>query len=370
MTDYKSQFCLPPEGVYLLSHSVGRPLKTLQPHLQEQFFAPWAEGAREPWAAWLQGISDFTKALARLFNSDAELFCPQVNLSSGLTKFLQAWPSAGRPLRILMSEADFPSMGFVMQQARDDVLLTFIDKHQDVSDANVWDAHLTAEFDFVFVSHVYSNTGQQAPIRDIAQRAKALGVKVILDVAQSAGILPIDLQTAAVDILIGSSVKWLCSGPGAAYLWVSHEVLGHCQPKDVGWFSHANPFEFDIHHFEYHATALRFWGGTPSVFPYVCAAHSIDAILNIGVDTIREHNWRMLSRLHSQFDAHIMSPLQSSRASGTVILSFQAENERALAKLNDQGIAVDMRVNGLRISPHIYNDSNDIEQLIVALGEY
>jgi kynureninase len=360
MSKYKSKFCLPNDGVYLLSHSVGRPLKTLQPHLQQQFFSPWAEGAREPWGAWLQGINGFTQALARLFNSEAGLFCPQVNLSSGLTKFLQAWPSTGKPLRILMSEADFPSMGFVMQQARDDLLLTFIDKEQDVSDANTWDAHLTAEFDFVFVSHVYSNTGQQAPIAAISERASKLGVKVILDVAQSAGILPLDLQVTMVDVLIGSSVKWLCSGPGAAYLWVSPEVLSMCQPKDVGWFSHANPFEFDIHHFQYHDTALRFWGGTPSVFPYVCAAHSINALLDIGIDNIRARNWQLVMQLHEHFGERVMSPLSPTRASGTAIVSFAQQTDKALQTLTEHGIAVDKRVHGIRVSPHIYTDIQDI----------
>lgn len=370
MSKYKSMFCLPSDGVYLLSHSVGRPLKTLQPVVQEQFFEPWSDGVREPWQVWLNGVNAFTNALARLFNSNASLFCPQVNLSSGLTKFLQAWPKRDKPLQILMSEADFPSMGFVMQQARDDVTLTFIDKNLDVSDANVWNTYLTADYDFVFVSHVYSNTGQQAPIADISQRAKSLGVKVILDVAQSAGILPVDLNAISVDVVIGSSVKWLCSGPGAAYLWISPEILARCAPKDVGWFSHANPFEFDIHHFQYHDTALRFWGGTPSVFPYLCAAHSIEQVLNLGVARVREHNWRLLESLQALFGERIKSPLDPARASGTAILSFADATDKALLALTEHGIAVDRRAYGLRVSPHIYNDEEDIERFNCVLKTF
>ena len=87
----KDTFALP-QGPYLLSHSVGRPLTTAQHAFNEAFFAPWQQGQQEPWSQWLQAIEQFTQALARLFNSSAGQFCPQVNLSSALTKALR--PSA------------------------------------------------------------------------------------------------------------------------------------------------------------------------------------------------------------------------------------------------------------------------------------
>ncbi|QFU06277.1 Kynureninase [Pseudoalteromonas sp. THAF3] len=361
----KDTFALP-QGPYLLSHSVGRPLTTAQHAFNEAFFAPWQQGQQEPWSQWLQAIEQFTQALARLFNSSAGQFCPQVNLSSALTKLLMAHPRLTRGgCKVLLSEQDFPSMGFVLQKALpEDCQLRFIPAHEDVSDAQVWQHYLDTEVDLVFVSQVYSNSGQQAPVAHICEYAKKRGVLSLIDVAQGAGVIPLDLTAVEPGFMIGSSVKWLCGGPGAAYLWVSEQQLAHCQPKDVGWFSHSNPFEFDIHHFDYHPSALRFWGGTPNIAPYVLAAHSISWFNEYGIDKVRNHNLAMQQLLWSHLQQWIVSPKEPEKRSGTLIVHGGRHQRALLAELSKACISVDERRLGIRISPHIYNDEQDIAALL------
>ncbi|KZN47730.1 aminotransferase class V-fold PLP-dependent enzyme [Pseudoalteromonas luteoviolacea] len=358
-----------PEGTYLLSHSVGRMLKTAPVHFTEQFFNPWQQQNREPWAQWLAGVMQFNQALAKLLNGHADNFCPQANLSSGLTKWLMSQSSLqNRRVRVLLSEDDFPSMGFVLQQALDDVELCFIPAGEDMSALSTWQAHLNQHYDLVFVSHVYSNTGQQAPVPDIIPLAKQLGCKVIVDIAQSAGILNVDLSLWQADCVLGSCVKWLCGGPGAGFLWVSNESLAMCAPKDVGWFSHQNPFEFDIHHFAAHDTALRFWGGTPSVAPYIMAANSIDALNEFGIERIRAHNLQLLARIWQALPQLCTSPKNAEQCSGTLIMNTGSKLETCLYALTEQNIAVDARRYGLRISPHIYNSATEVEQFIEVIN--
>lgn len=165
---------------------------------------------------------------------------------------------------ILVSEIDFPGMGFALKKSLpQDCEIRFIPAKEDITNADIWNEYLTRDVDLVFISYAYSNTGQLSPISDVISIARSRNVISILDIAQSAGIVPIDLDELNPDFMIGSSVKWLCSGPGATYLWVNSKQLSSCSPKDVGWFSHDNPFEFDIHNFRYNASALKFWGGTP-----------------------------------------------------------------------------------------------------------
>lgn len=360
----KQNFCLP-QGAYLLNHSVGRPLMSAQEAFNANFMEPWQYGSAEPWATWLHSVEQFTTALAKLFNSKAELFCPQTNLSSGLTKLLMSHPRLNDRPKVLMSEIDFPSMGFVLQQAVN-ADISFIPKQLDIAEQQTWDDHLTAEYDLVFVSHVYSNTGQAAPVQHIVNTAKKYDVLTVVDVAQSAGVLALDLALVQPDFLIGSSVKWLCGGPGAAYLWVSEPQLANCTAKDVGWFSHENPFEFDIHHFAEHPSALKFWGGTPSVAPYVFAAHSISFFNNFGVQEVKNHNRVLQGMLIEAFADELVSPIAEHKRSGTVILNF-ADNQAVLKKLADNQVMVDARVAGLRVSPHIYNDEVDVERFITTL---
>jgi selenocysteine lyase/cysteine desulfurase len=365
MSQYKKDFLLA-DSNYLLSHSVGRPLKTTEKAFKDSFLSPWQNSGKEPWANWLEVINHFQLALSSLFNAPAEEFCPQVNLSSSLTKIVMSLASLNKEnVVILMSEIDFPSMGFALQKSlprRTEI--RFINKSLDITDANVWQQHLTTDIDLVFVSNAYSNTGQLAPVCEITSWAKEQGIISVLDIAQSAGVLPINLQDVRPDFMIGSSVKWLCGGPGAAYLWVNPDIIEHCQPKDVGWFSHEDPFEFDIHHFNYNQSAMKFWGGTPSITPFALACHSINYFVMLGIHQVRKHNQGMIDLLVDEFETEIMSPLHAETRSGTVILDFKNKQTVIMQALSHANISVDARHLGMRVSAHIYNDTDDIQQFI------
>ena len=362
---FKDDFILTTAS-YLLSHSVGRPLKTSEKNFSEQFYTPWKNSLNEPWEQWLITINDFTASLAGLFNGKQSEFCPQVNLSSGLSKILMSLEqSQKKNCVVLVSEIDFPGMGFALKKSLpEDCKIRFIPSDKDITNANIWDECLTSDVDLVFVSHAYSNTGQLSPISDILSMARSRDIISILDIAQSAGVVPIDLEALKPDFMLGSSVKWLCGGPGASYLWVNSEILSSCKPKDVGWFSHENPFEFDIHNFRYHDSALKFWGGTPSIAPYAIATHSINYFTKIGLKNIRKHNQLLIEKTANALDSEFVSPRDEAIRGGTMILDFGHNQHKVLQHLNDHNISVDLRSHGIRISPHIYNDEEDINQLL------
>lgn len=365
---YKTDFALS-EGVYLLSHSVGRPLKTAQQSFSKHFFSPWQNSNEEPWGVWLGIIDQFTSGLAKLFNAKQSEFCPQVNLSSGLTKIIMSLNKLqAQNCVVLLSENDFPSIGFALQNALPKSCeLRFIPKHLDMSCANVWDEYLVNDVDLVLISHAYSNSGQLTPLNDVIRMAKSKGILTIVDIAQSAGVVPLDLNTLKPDFMIGSSVKWLCGGPGAAYLWINTDHLQTCRPKDVGWFSHDNPFEFNIHDFRFHDSALKFWGGTPSIAPFAIAESSINYFAKIGSQAIREHNQKLITLIANAFPDKIVSPIKHHRRSGTIVLNFGERQSELLNALQKNNITVDRRSLGLRISPHIYNDISDINRLLSAI---
>jgi len=353
------------DNTYLLSHSVGRPLKSAKKSFEEDFFAPWTESGKEPWMNWLNIIDAFTFGLSRLFNSEQSQFCPQVNLSSALTKLLMSLSKLPEKPTVLISEEDFPSMGFVFQKVLGaNAKIKYIPKELDVSDVNTWQQYISEEIDIVFISHAYSNLGKISPIKAIVELARKNGCLSIIDIAQSAGVVELDLTDVNPDFMIGSSVKWLCGGPGAGYLWINKAQLSQCKPNDVGWFSHKNPFEFDIHNFEYNDTALRFWGGTPSVAPYAIAAHSINYFADLGSSKIRKYNQYLIDLLINQLGDVVVSPIEEAKRSGTVILNFGNNQIDAMEKLKQNCFSVDERAYGIRISPHIYNTHEDIMKLV------
>ena len=362
---FKNDFILT-KANYLLSHSVGRPLKEAEKFFNNQFFNPWTSSLNEPWDNWLQSIDEFNQELSKLFNAKVSEFCPQVNLSSGLSKILMSLPDTKKNIKIiLMSEVDFPGMGFTLKKSLpENSEIRFIPSSEDVTDFQVWKKYLTNDIDIIFISHAYSNTGQLSPVSEVLSHTRSHNIISILDIAQSAGIVPINLDMLQPDFMIGSCVKWLCGGPGAAFLWVNSERLPFCNPRDVGWFSHENPFEFDIHDFRYRDTALKFWGGTPSISPYITATYSLKFFNNLGISQVRKHNQKLIKLVEKSFNDEFVSPRIEAKRGGTMILNFNNHQEKVLKSLSDNRISVDLRSQGIRISPHVYSNDDDMHQLI------
>ncbi len=366
-----------PVGSYLLSHSVGLPLGSVIDDLGRDYFDVWRSNPEAAWPAWLGVIDDFRGALAGLLGGDAASLCPQSNVSSGFTKILQAIRPDDRTPVVLLAEDAFPSLGYVCEHAGYEV--RYIPASADVLDLEVWNEHLgggaagpvdgdiDGEVDVVLITHVHSNTGQLIPVADVAAVARRHGVTTVVDVAQSVGVIPIDVVDWSVDFVVGSCVKWLCGGPGAGWMWVNPSVLDGCSPTDVGWFSHDDPFEFDIHRFRYADDALRFWGGTPTVLPFAVARRSIEVMAEVGAAEIRRHNVELANRLIDACDALVVSPRDVAHRSGTVVVDPGARAAAVVTALAASGVKVDVRATGVRISPHVYNTADDIDRAIQAI---
>ena len=356
-------------GIYLLNHSVGRPPRNARAAAEQGFFEVWEHGDEQVWPRWLAGVDRFRDALGTLLSGDMADFCPQTNLSSALTKLIHALPQRPGKSTLLFHEQDFPSMGFVLQAAtrlgwRSRMIPTGVDPlHLDN-----WRDYLSDDIGIVLITHVHSNTSARLPVAEITRLARERDVISIVDTAQSIGVVPIDLGSWQADFVLGSCVKWLCGGPGAGFLWGRPESVTQCQPIDLGWFSHAAPFEFDINDFRYADGVLRFWGGTPSVLPFVVAANSIELLLEISIDSIHQHNLAINQRVIDRLDEQcVITPTAPAQRGGTLVLNFGERQGAIEQRLRAAHVHFDSRPTGLRMSPHIYNSSAEIDQVIDCL---
>jgi kynureninase len=364
MAHYAEQFNLP-NGHYLLSHSVGCLPKAAEQSLRTHYLQAWQQHGGDGWPTWLATIDEFCAELAVLLNAKAEELCPQVNVSSAFTKYLQALPKPTAKNQILMHASAFPSLGFVAQAlAGQGYELTLIDAQLNPTDLKVWAEHLNERTALTLVTHVHSNTGVLSPVADICQLAHQYQAKVVVDVAQSVGVVPIDVMQWGVDCVLGSCVKWLCGGPGAGFMWLKPSSIAELMPVDVGWFSHAQPFEFDIRHFSYAKSARRFWGGTPCIAPFATALGSLQTINAIGIECIAQHNRHLRQILYSAFVGLIDAELDLDNSGGTLCLSIKTEYLDSLKQLlKSKACFVDQRGSVLRMSPHIYNDEAAMQAL-------
>ncbi len=349
-----------PEGRYFLSHSVGCLPKGAQSTLQESFLGAWADKGGDAWPHWLETIEGFCAELATLFAVDAGDVCPQPSVSAGFSNYLVSLPRNGRH-KIIMHANAFPTMGFAAQVLEKAGLeLVLIDKAEAADDIGVWQRYLGPDVLAVLITHVHSNTGIISPVSEIAELCRTHGIHSIVDVAQSAGIVDVKPASWGIDALVGSCVKWLCGGPGAGYLWVEPDHAQILSPEHVGWFSHQDPFEFDIRSLRLKNTARKFWGGTPSVAPYATALGSLRALQTIGFAILRSHN---LALKQTALDGLDPEPLMASRpqnCGGTLCLHLSDDQSTAFeAGLNHENCRFDRRDNTFRLSFHIYTPEED-----------
>jgi selenocysteine lyase/cysteine desulfurase len=356
----------PRGGGYLLNHSAGLPPLDAAESLKHDLFGPWVASDDQVWPHWMTAFDRFRQGLARVINHDAAMICPQPSVSLGLSQVMHSLPVRRERNRLVIAERAFPSLGFIFSVAqRQSFELVIIPGDRNTLDPQTWADYLDERVHCVVFTHVHSNTSECHDIAPLCAMARDCGAISVVDVAQSIGIRPIDARAWNADFIVGSCLKWLCGGSGAGFMWVHPERVAQCEPADVGWFSHSNPFEFDIHHFEYAPDALRFWGGTPSVAPALIAAHSIERLIELGLDKIEAHNRELGEMLCKQVDGEfLVSPVDPAQRGATVVLNFRASQDRFAERLKAAGVQFDTRKEGIRLSPHFYNNADDMQRVL------
>jgi len=374
MNRYKKLFYLPNKHIYLSNHSTGclpRKTKTVINH----FMNNWAEFATDAWIMWLEELTAFEKALASLLDASADEFCLQTNVSSALVKIIGSLPKRQTRNKILISDEDFSSIRYVMQQAeRLGYDIEVVASMNGRFTVEQWIHKIDETVQMIFLTHVLPKNNFRLSVEDIIHYANQYDVYSVVDIAQSVGVIPVSARKLNSHFIIGNCLKWLCGGPISAFMWVNKQSLELFQPIDVGWFSKEDPFEKDVNHFKYANNARRFLGGTPAIIPCVIARSGIETINDIGIEIIYQHSQTLCAPLIDYVNnrkLNIQSPLYPSERGGTVCLKFKNPLP-VFHHLHRHGFITDsIKImhdhSNIRISPHIYNDMDEINQLITCL---
>jgi kynureninase len=219
----------------------------------------------------------------------------------------------------------------------------------------------------VSVSHVAFRSSFVQDLAAITKRAHEVGAFIVADLYQSAGTLPVDVHSLGVDFATGGSVKWLCGGPGAGYLYVRPGLASQLHPAATGWAAHRDPFQFESGPINYASDAFRFLNGTPNV-PALYAARSGYEIVNqIGVEPIRAKSIRqtqLMIELADEAGLCVRSCRNPETRGGVVVIDVP-NGKQVTAELARREVLVDYRPNaGIRIAPHFYTADEEIDRVI------
>ena len=366
---WRSEFPILDKAVYLISHSLGAMPRATYDRLHEYADAWATRGVR----AWAEGWWDMPVTIGdevgRIIGADPGTVVMHQNVSICQSLVLSCFEPTPQRNKIVYSELNFPSVMYVYEaHARDGRLKIEIVKSDDGITVPL--ERMLAAIDettlLVPFSHVLFKSGFLQDAKAIVERAHEVGAMVVLDTYQSAGTVPFSVKELNVDFATGGSVKWLCGGPGAGYLYVRPDLQMKLEPKTTGWMAHESPFAFDTE-LRYAGDVTRFLHGSPAI-PALFAAQSGYKIINeIGVEKIREKSMRQTSyliELAEEAGFKVTSPKDVKQRGGTITVGH--EHAGAVTKeLIRREIIVDYRPGaGVRISPHFYTTDNELELAI------
>ncbi len=387
----RKEFPILEQCVYLISNSLGAAPKKAADSLK-RFYSLWAEDGVSAWEKEWWGLSrKVGNQVASLLGAKEDEVTMQANatLSHWIilsTQFHSGSKKDGKRNKIVMTDHDFPSIIYAVSRISEVMgwKVELLSSHgkPGLEAERIIDA-IDDRTLFVSTSHIYFKSAYIQDIQRIAARAREAGALTLIDGYHAPGTIPVDVKRLDVDFYVGGCLKWLCGGPGNAFLYVRPELAGKLQPHLTGWFAHKEPFLF-AQDMEFTQGSYRFMSGTPPVPSLYTAQAGLEIIKEIGVPAIREKSLALTDLILKKAKEkrfHLYTPGEEHLRGGAVSIGLPHAFAVKLA-LEQRGIKVDFRKGEgkepdiIRVGPHFYSKMEELEILfqeieaIYSSGDY
>jgi kynureninase len=371
---WRPEFPILDETTYLISNSLGAMPRGVYASL-DAYADSWSErGVR----AWEEGWWDLSGRVADEISpligaAPGELSLHQ-NVTLTQAVVASCFDFRGPRNKVVMSDIEFPSVQYFYHGQRSlGARVELVPNGDSVRfDLEGFLAAIDTATLLVPISLVLFRSSFLVDAKAIIEKAHAVGAKVVLDLFQATGTVPVDVRSLGADFAVGGVLKWLCGGPGVAYLYVREDLRERLDPALTGWLAHRRPFSFEPGAVDPRPDSYRFLNGTPHI-PALYACRPGLAILNqVGPRAIREKSKRLTARLFAGARARgwrVNTAEDPAERGGTVSIDCP-HAEEVSRELVARGILVDYRPRaGIRVSPHFYNREDECDFALSEIGE-
>ncbi|MGH7684501.1 MAG: aminotransferase class V-fold PLP-dependent enzyme, partial [Vulcanimicrobiaceae bacterium] len=307
---------------YLISHSMGAPPLAARDELLA-FWEAWSKEGPTAWERWLPQIDEIADGIGAIIGAPAGTVGLAPNVSMLQETLASSLDWNGDRNGIVYEQLQFPSLQYVWDAwrrrgARPVRVPT--DDGRTIPTGRIV-AAIDERTRVVLLSHAYFQSGALVDVATIARRAHEAGALLVVDIYQTAGVLPIDVVALDIDVAVGGSHKWLCGGPACGYIYVRENRREQFEPTATGWMAHAAPFAFEPPPMRYASGMTRFANGTPPMQAYLCARAGHRLIREAGVEAIRAHNLALTEMILAEADARGIrtpTPREPSKRTGWI----------------------------------------------------
>jgi len=371
---WRSEFPILDRSTYMISNSLGAMPRGVYDNLHS-YADSWANRGVRAWEEgwWDMAVGVGDKIAPLIGASTGEISLHQ-NVTLTQAVITSCFDFRGPRNKVVMVDLEFPSIQyFYNEQHRHGARVETIPTPDNIRiDLDKFLAAIDETTLLVPISQVLFRSSYIVDAKAIIEKAHRVGAHVILDVFQATGTIPLNVRELGVDFAVGGVLKWLCGGPGVAYLYVREDLRTKLSPTLTGWIAHKRPFAFEAGATDQREDSFRFLNGTPHIPALYACQPGLDILNKVGISAIREKSLRMTTRLMEKAKSHgwhLNTPEKSSERAGTVSIdcphAFEASRE-----LLAREILIDYRPKaGIRVSPHFYNSEAECDFTIQQMAE-
>ncbi|HYU30958.1 MAG TPA: aminotransferase class V-fold PLP-dependent enzyme [Thermoanaerobaculia bacterium] len=372
----RSEFPILEHTTYLINNSLGAMPRQVHDEV-ETFATQWETRGVRAWSeGWWEMSVSTGDLLAPLLGVEPGTVAMHQNVSVAAAIVLSAIDYPAERNRIVYTELNFPNVMYLLQgEKKKGAEIVTVPSDDGIG---VPTERLLAAIDertrLVPISHTLFRSAFIQDAEAIARRCREVGAILLLDVYQSTGVMPLYLKEWGVHAAVGGSVKWLCGGPGAGYLWVNPEIADTLEPTFTGWQSDEEPFAFrpGAIHYAKGKGAWRFLTGTPNIPALYACRPGYRIVAGVGAEKIRERSLHLttyLMDLAEEAGFKVNTPRDTKHRGGTVSV-WHDDAERLCKELIAREVLCDYRPRaGIRLSPHFYNTEAELEHAVRTLQE-
>lgn len=318
--------------------------------------------------------------LGRLVNTKPEDIVLANSASYGLHLIAQAFPWHEGD-EVLVMEGDFPSdiLPWLLLEERHGVKVVRIRPRGRVVEEDELRRAITPRTRLFCATWVHSFSGFTIDLDALGTACRDYGVAFVVNISQALGARPLDLARAPVDAVSCVGFKWLCGPYGTGFCWIRPALRDKLHPTKAYWLSMQTAEDLGKEVVE---TTLRTGlgaraydiFGTANFFNAKPFAAAVEHLLDLGLERVRDHDQQLVSTFLAMLDRtrfDVISPTAASDRRSTLVFFSHRERDRnrsihtALAR---EGIHMAYRGGSLRLAPHLYNGTHDIERAVAALN--
>ena len=372
--DWREEFPILKSTTYMISNSLGAMPRGVCDSLQA-YADSWATRGVRAWEeGWWEMAVAVGDKIAPLIGAQAGEISLHQNVTITQAIITSCFDFRGPRNKVVMCDLEFPSTQyFYNEQTRNGARIETVPSQDRIRlDVDKFLAAIDETTLLVPISLVLFRSSYIVEARAIIERAHRVGARVILDVFQATGAIPVDVRGLGADFAVGGVLKWLCGGPGVGYLYVREDLRGTLRPALTGWIAHRRPFAFETGAVDPRSDSFRFLNGTPHIPALYACQPGLDIANQVGVAAIREKSLRMTARLLEGAKSRgwrVNTPEKSAERAGTVSVDCPHAAE-VCRELLARNILVDYRPQaGVRISPHFYNREEECDFALAQMEE-